>query len=110
MNLSPSRIIVAAACFSLAACATHRNRVIEAPIKAPPVVVGKVALVRADAGFVLVQTAANLETGETLTSRDKDGAVSSTLKVSAEKKQPFIIANIANGTPKAGEIITKDRY
>ncbi len=110
MNLSPSRVMVAAACFSLAACATHRNRAIEAPIKAPPVVVGKVALVRADAGFALVQTAAKLETGETLTSRDKDGAATATLKVSAEKKQPFIIGNIAKGTPKAGELVTKEPF
>lgn len=108
MKLSPSSLLVAAACFGLAACASHR--VPEAPIKAPPVLVGKVAMVREDAGFALIQTATALETGTVLQSRDKDGVATATLKVSAEKKQPFIIANIAKGRPQSGELVTKEAY
>lgn len=107
MKLSPSRVIAVAACLSLAACATHRNRSIAAPIQAPPVLIGKVAAVNETLGFTLVQTTANLETGDKIQSRDKDGAQTASLCVSAEKKPPFVIANITKGKPTPGELVTK---
>ena len=111
MNLFPSRPLLAAACcLGLAACATHRNRNIEAPIKAPPVVVGKVAAVNQGLGFVLVQTAASLDTGVKLETRDKNGLETASLCVSTEKKPPFVIANITKGKPTPGDMVTKQPW
>ena len=111
MNLSPSRSLLAAACcLSLAACATHRTSSIEAPIKAPSIVIGKIAAVNQGLGFVLVQTTAGLETGTKLESRDKNGAETANLCVSTEKKPPFVIANITKGKPMPGEMVTKEPW
>ncbi len=110
MNLSPSRSLLAAACcLSLAACATHRSS-IEAPIKAPPIVIGKVAAVNQGLGFVLVQTTSGLETGDKLEARDKNGSETANLCVSGEKKPPFVIANITKGKPAPGDMVTKQPW
>lgn len=110
MKLFPRNLLLATLCLNLAACATSRNRVPEAPIKAPaprPVAIGKVAMVNQDLGFVLIQTPLTPETGTALQTRSKDGSETAQLRVSAEKKQPFIIADIMKGKPLAGETVTK---
>lgn len=110
MKSFPPNILLAFLCLGLAACATHRYKGPVAPIKAPapaPVVIGKVSMVNAELGFVLIQTPATPETGTALQTRAKDGTETALLRVSAEKKQPFIIADILKGKPQAGEIVTK---
>lgn len=110
MKSFPRNLILAALCLNLAACATGRNRVPEAPIKAPtppPVAVGKVTMVNQELGFVLIQSPVSPETGAALQSRDKDGGETASLRVSGEKKPPFIIADILKGKPHAGDTVTK---
>lgn len=106
----PQKTFLAFVCLGLAACATSRNRVPEAPIKAPlppPVAIGHVSLVNEVVGFVLVETPATPETGTELQTRNLAGEVTSLLKVSQEKRPPFVIADVMKGKPHVGEVVTK---
>jgi len=111
MNRLPQNFLaVAICCFGLAACATHRNRVPSAPIKAPapaPVAIGSVSLVNESLGFVLIRTGETPAVGSVLQVRAKGGVETALLKVSAEQKRPFIIADITKGKPQVGEVVTK---
>ena len=94
----------------LAACASHRPRVPEAPIKAPtppPLVIGRVYAVNMSHGFAVIQSSQTPDTGTELQARSSDGQQTALLKVTPEKKNPFIIADIVKGKPLPGEAITK---
>lgn len=58
-------------------------------------------------GFAVIETSQTLDTGTELQSRTIDGRQTAVLKVTPEKKNPFIIADILNGKPLPGETITK---
>ncbi|MEI8234650.1 MAG: hypothetical protein WCH57_08190 [Verrucomicrobiota bacterium] len=101
---------LAVALWCLAACATHRPCVPEAPIKAPapaPVAIGSVSLVNDELGFVLIRTGETPEAGSALQARSREGVETASLKVSSEQKRPFIIADILKGKPHVGEVVTK---
>ncbi|MDD5349970.1 MAG: hypothetical protein PHQ12_07150 [Chthoniobacteraceae bacterium] len=111
MNQHPQNLLAAAVCcIGLAACATHRPSVPEAPIKAPapaPVAIGTISLVNEDAHFVLVRTADTPAPGTLLQARSKDNAETAQLKVTPEQTRPFIIADVMKGKPHVGEVVTK---
>jgi len=111
MKQFPQSILLAVLCLNLAACASNRRYLVpEAPVKAPaptPQVIGRVSLVNNDAGFALVETQQTPETGTELQVRAFNGVETALLKVSAEKKRPFIIADITKGKPQVGEVVTK---
>jgi hypothetical protein len=71
------------------------------------VAIGSVSLVNDELGFVLIRTADVPAAGSVLQVRGKDGAETALLKVSAEQKRPFIIADITKGKPHVGEVVTK---
>jgi len=110
MKLSPQSLLFAAICLGLTACATHRNAVPEAPIKAPapaPQCIGKISLVNESLGFVLVQTAQTPEAGTLLQARSNVGEETALLKVSAAQHPPFLIADVMKGKPQVGQVVTK---
>lgn len=110
MKSYPQNVLLALLCLGLSACATARHRVPEAPIKAPtppPQVIGRVSLVNTVQGFALIESSQTPETGTELAARSSDGAQTAVLKVTPEKKNPFIIADIVKGKPQAGEAVTK---
>ncbi|MCX6966537.1 MAG: hypothetical protein NTZ46_01940 [Verrucomicrobia bacterium] len=110
MKHHPQSLLLAAICLGLAACATHRQPDISAPIQAPapaPKVIGTVSLVNEELGFALIQTAETPEAGTPLQARATNGQETAALKVSKEQKHPFVIADVMNGKPHVGEIVTK---
>ena len=109
MHLRPQSLLLAALCLSLAACATH-PAVPQASIKPPaplPVAIGRVSLVNEELGFVLIDTQETPETGTELQTRANDGQETARLRVSVEKKRPYIIADILKGKPLPGQVVTK---
>ena len=110
MQKYPRSLLLAAICFGLAACATHRHPDVSAPIKAPapaPKPIGVVSLVNEKLSFVLIQTSEMPEVGTALQVRARDGQETASLKVSTAQKPPFLIADILKGKPHVGEIVTK---
>lgn len=90
----------------LAAAGCSTTSVKEAkPAIAAPVYVGSISVVNTESHFVLIDlsgTAPPLETGTDLTAISAAG-VAARLKVTPEKKRPFVTADIVSGTPKRGE-------
>ena len=110
MKPHPQSLLLTAICLGLAACATHRNQDVAAPIKAPAPAsrtIGTVSLVNEELGFALVQTAETPEAGTLLRVRSKNGQETALLKVSSAQKHPFIIADVLKGKPHLGEIVLK---
>jgi hypothetical protein len=110
MKQHPQNLLLAAICLGLAACATNRPQVPEAPIKAPapaPRVIGVISLINEELGFALVQTTETPEIGTPLQARSKDGRETAVLRVSAAQKRPFLIADILKGKAHVGEVVTK---
>jgi len=110
MNLPPQSLLLAAICLGLTACATHRNPVPEASIKAPapaPQFLGRISLINESLGFVLVQTAQTPEAGTLLQARSAVGEETALLKVSTAQHPPFLIADVLKGNPQVGQIVTK---
>ncbi len=123
----PARLLLAAAvCCAAASCAmpklpqwAKRKPVPKAvPIRFPKEdpsdpkgkrrQIGKILLVNADAGFVLVEIrgAAPPEPGLALKCF-RDGADSGVLTVSGERQGTHIIADIVTGTPRKGDQVFK---
>ena len=110
MKLSSQSLLLASICLGLAACATHRNPVPEAPIKPPapaPQFIGKISLVNESLGFVLVQTAQTPDAGTLLQARSNTGEEIAILKVTAAQKPPLLIADVLKGKPQVGQVVTK---
>jgi len=110
MNQHPQSALLALLCLSLAACASHRPRVPEAPIKAPtppPHVIGRVSFVNEVQGFALIESSETPETGTQLQARSIAGQQTALLKVTPEKKHPFIIADILKGKPQTGDMVAQ---
>ncbi len=75
------------------------------PAITAPVYVGSISVVNTESHFVLIDlsgTAAPLANGTDLTAISAAG-VAARLKVTPEKKRPFVTADIVSGTPKRGE-------
>jgi len=100
-------LTVALCCLSLAACATTSPDMPTVPITPGPVTMGMIAYVNNENGFVLIRTAEMPAEGTALQARTTDGDETATLRVSAEQKRPFIIADIVEGQPQVGETVTR---
>lgn len=74
------------------------------PSAVPPQFVGTITSVNLENKFVLIDAASvqSVKTGDTLVCISNQ-QISSSLTMSALKSSPFIIADIANGTPSTGE-------
>lgn len=70
-------------------------------------VIGRVSMVNEELGFVLVETPESPETGTELQARTLAGEETACLKVSPEKKSPFVIADVMKGKPQVGDVVTK---
>jgi hypothetical protein len=110
MKSFPRNLLLVFLSLGLGACATPRPRVPVAPIKAPtppPQVIGRVSLVNTVQGFALIESSQTPETGTMLQARSMEGEESAILKVTPEKKNPFIIADIVKGKPLVGQAVTQ---
>jgi len=111
MKSYPQNVLLALLCLGLGACATTRRPgVPEAPIKAPtppPQVIGRIFAVNMGHGFAVIESSQTPETGIELHARSIAGEQTALLKVTPEKKNPFIIADIMKGKPQPGETVTK---
>ena len=110
MKSYPQNLLLAVLCLGLGACASHQPRVPVAPIKAParpPQVIGRIYAVNPSHGFAVIEASQTPETGTELAARSIDGRQTAVLKVTPEKKAPFIIADIMSGKPLPGESVTK---
>ena len=58
-------------------------------------------------GFAVIESSQTPDTGTELAARSIDGQQTALLRVTPEKKNPFIIADIVKGKPLPGEMITK---
>lgn len=77
----------------------------KAPSIAAPVYVGTVAIVHREPHYVLIDlsgTSSPPESGTELTAIAATGEASR-LKVTPERKHPFVSANVMSGEPKKGE-------
>ncbi len=77
----------------------------EQPSVTAPVYVGEVTVVNRDSNFVLINVSGRsspLEPGTDLTAIAEDGEATR-LKVSAERKRPFVTADVVSGNPKRGQ-------
>lgn len=78
---------------------------------AAPVVIGKVSLVNTELEFILIDTYYTPPAGTPLRAVNLSGDDSALLTVSQEKRRPFIIANIDEGTPQVGDrVIMEPKY
>lgn len=81
------------------------------PTPAPPihVLVGDVAIVNEEKGFVLIDLGSNLYVPDPGTALRvvREGVVVAQLKTSPEQKRPFIAADIVEGKPEAGDRVER---
>ena len=83
------------------ACAGKRAPILPAPTG--PVTVGVITLVNEELGFVLIDSSLSVEPGTALHALSETSEETALLKVSAEKKPPFMIADVVKGTPHPGD-------
>jgi hypothetical protein len=98
-------VLALGALLSLGACAGKKSKPEEKPAITAPVYVGSIAVVNRESHFVLIDlsgTVAAPEVGTELTAISPAGEASR-LKVTPERKRPFVAADIVTGTPKRGE-------
>lgn len=112
MKLFPQNLLFVITCLALGACASNKPRLTipEAPVKAPapiPQTVGRVYAVNPRHGFAVIEPNQALETGTELQSRTVTGQQTGALKVTPEKANPFIVADILKGQPQPGDAVTK---
>ena len=110
MKSYPQNVFITLLCLGLGACASHRAGIPEAPIKRPtppPQVIGRIYAVNPSHGFAVIESSLTPDTGTELQARSIDGQQTAVLKVTPEKKNPFIIADIMKGKPLPGESVTK---
>ena len=93
--------------FSQNGCASSKKADVKKTSAPSPIVTGffgKVALVNAEARFVLIDGGYSVspEIGTSLKTYSGESETG-TLTVSAERRRPFVIADIASGTPKKGD-------
>jgi hypothetical protein len=74
--------------------------------KREPRLVGVVALVNSDGGFVLIDCGTNPAPSSDGNLKCKSGEVESAeLRVSEIRRHPFVIADIVKGTPNKGDLV-----
>ena len=68
---------------------------------------GQVSMVSRTGGFILVRTPLLTATQaeQSLIVRDSTGSLTGKAKVTPESKKPFLVADIAEGTPKVGDLV-----
>jgi hypothetical protein len=87
---------------SLGCASFHKKSV---PAKSAHHLVGTIALYNQELGFVLIDTSsfAAPALGTALKSIPLDGSEGAVFTVSAERKRPFIVADVVHGTPHPGD-------
>jgi hypothetical protein len=85
-------------------CALFRGRKAENPL--PPQLVGSVGFVNEPLGFVLVDVGSlySPAAGQALKAF-RDGQETAVLAVTAERKRPFVSADIVRGAPRRGDAV-----
>jgi hypothetical protein len=79
-----------------------------APARPRSILVGEVAIVDEAGRFVLVDLASNLYVpapGLALRTLDSAGKTTAHLRAAAERKRPFIAADIVDGSPAVGDLV-----
>jgi hypothetical protein len=102
----PSRLILLLGVALLATngCATRKRTAAQTPQPARVLLVGTVALVNSDSGFVLIdQGQQAAPTSGALLKTYSGGTESAVLVASDVRKRPFIIADIKSGAPQKGD-------
>ena len=89
--------------FVLCSCAGRRSVDKREAAVAPFRMVGDVSLVNEEMGFVLIDAIQSPRPGTQLQAFSGSQQETALLKVSPERKPPFIIADILRGTPHAGD-------
>ena len=84
----------------LTGCATGRR---PQPRLLPTRLIGTITLVNEENRFVLIDANETAEPGLPLQAVTPGGEPAARLKVSPEKKAPFLIADIVSGTPHRGD-------
>ena len=88
---------------ALGACAGRRSAAKKRPGALISLNVGNICLVNEESGFVLIDAVQTPASGTQLQAFSGAEQETALLKVSPERKPPFIIADIVRGTPHAGD-------
>jgi len=104
-RLRPLLAAVAAATFSMLGGCGGPMPPAEAPSVTAPVYVGEITVVNRESNFVLIDVSGRSsppDPGTELTAISEAGE-GSRLKVSPERKRPFVTADVLSGNPKRGQ-------
>lgn len=107
MKLHPRSILTGLACLALAACAHHPKPSDGSRKSSYTRMIGRVSLVNEERRFALIETAETPEAGAELQSASLKGQNKATLKATNQGTPPFIIADIVQGEPQAGDTVTQ---
>lgn len=103
LRAAPLLQLTALLCLCATGCSPQRTKA--APAVTAPRPIGEVAMVNTAAGFVLIDhgPAMNLPAAGTELVIRGDNGETARVKVTAERKRPFITADIISGTPSQRE-------
>ena len=97
-------LLLGVAALATNGCATNKRTAARPQQSAPVLLVGTIALVNSDSGFVLIDQGQQAAPTSGALLKTYSGADESAVLVASDvRKRPFIIADIKSGTPQKGD-------